>query len=97
MVRRIIKSPDLWVETMKIGKVTQTDVSMMYINGIANDKIVKEVKKRLNQINIDSILESGYVEQLIEDQTYTTFPTMYHTERPDIVAGNLLEGRIAIL
>ncbi|KNH21979.1 spore gernimation protein KB [Priestia megaterium] len=96
MVRRIIKSPDLWVETMKIGKVTQTDVSMMYINGIANDKIVKEVKQRLNQINIDSILESGYVEQLIEDQTYTTFPTMYHTERPDIVAGNLLEGRIAI-
>ncbi|MCQ9282501.1 spore germination protein [Priestia aryabhattai] len=96
MVRRIIKSPDLWVETMKIGKVTQTDVAMMYINGIANDKIVKEVKQRLNQINIDSILESGYVEQLIEDQTYTTFPTMYHTERPDIVAGNLLEGRIAI-
>ncbi|GAB1765704.1 spore germination protein [Priestia megaterium] len=96
MVRRIIKSPDLWIETMKIGKVTQTDVAMMYINGIANDKIVKEVKQRLNQINIDSILESGYVEQLIEDQTYTTFPTMYHTERPDIVAGNLLEGRIAI-
>ncbi|MEH6880076.1 spore germination protein, partial [Priestia megaterium] len=48
------------------------------------------------RIDIDSILESGYIEQLIEDQTFTPFPTIYNTERPDVVAGNLLEGRIAI-
>ncbi len=96
LVRRRIKDPNLWVESMKIGKVTNTDVAMMYIKGIANDKIVKEARKRLEQINIDSILESGYIEQLIEDQTFTSFPTLYHTERPDAVAGNLLEGRIAI-
>ncbi|HWO77566.1 MAG TPA: spore germination protein [Bacillus sp. (in: firmicutes)] len=96
LVRKRIHNPDLWVETMNIGKITKTTVSIMYINGIAKKKIVEEVRTRLNRINIDSILESGYIEQLIEDQTFTTFPTTYHTERPDTVAGNLLEGRIAI-
>ena len=96
LVRRIIKNPDLWLESMKIGEVTQTDVAIMYINGIVNKKIVEELRQRLKRIDIDGILESGYIEQLIEDQTMTTFPTLYHTERPDMVAGNLLEGRVAI-
>lgn len=96
MVRRIIKNPNLWIESIKIGTVTNTDVVLMYIHGVAKDEIIKEVRKRLERINLDSILESGYIEQMIEDQTLTTFPTLYHTERPDMVAGNLLEGRVAI-
>jgi spore germination protein KA len=96
MVRRIIKSPGLWTESMTIGKVTKTDVSIMYVNGIAEDDIVQEVRTRLKRIDIDGIIESGYIEQLIEDQTMTPFPTIENTERPDMVAGNLLEGRIAI-
>ncbi|WP_418055719.1 spore germination protein, partial [Priestia megaterium] len=52
---------------------------------IANDKVVKEIRQRLKRIDIDSILESGYIEQLIEDQTFTPFPTIYNTERPDVV------------
>ncbi|MFF2752776.1 spore germination protein [Psychrobacillus sp. NPDC058041] len=96
MVRRIINNTDLWVESINIGKMTNTEVSIMYINGIAKNEIIEEVRKRLKRINIDGILESGYIEQLIEDQTNTTFPTIHHTERPDSVAGNLLEGRIAI-
>ncbi|MEH7360520.1 MULTISPECIES: spore germination protein [Priestia] len=96
MVRRIIKTPDLWMESIKVGRVTKTDVTFMYIHGIANNKVINEVRERLERIDIDSILESGYIEQLIEDQTATPFPTVYNTERPDVVAGNLLEGRIAI-
>ncbi|MDP4084979.1 MAG: spore germination protein [Bacillota bacterium] len=96
LIRRRIKSPNLWLETMKIGTVTQTDVAIMYVKGIVNDKVVTEVKERLNQINIDSVLESGYIEQLIEDQTWTSFPTIFHTERPDVVSSQLLEGRVAI-
>ncbi|GMG76823.1 spore germination protein GerKA [Priestia megaterium] len=96
MVRRIIKTPDLWTESFKIGRATNTDVSLMYIHGIANNEVIQEIRQRLNKIDIDSILESGYIEQLIEDQTATPFPTIYNTERPDVVAGNLLEGRIAI-
>ncbi|QOR85701.1 spore germination protein [Geobacillus stearothermophilus] len=96
MIRRRIKNPNLWMETMQIGTVTQTDVAIMYIKGIANDEVIEEVRARLRRIDTDSVLESGYIEQLIEDQTFTTFPTIYHTERPDVVAANLLEGRIAI-
>ncbi|MEW9669344.1 spore germination protein [Ammoniphilus sp. 3BR4] len=97
LVRRRIQSPNLWLETMKIGKVTKTDIGIMYIKGIVNDQLVQEVKQRLNDIEIDSILESGYIEELIQDQTFTPFPTVFNTERPDVVAGNLVEGRIAIL
>ncbi len=96
MVRRIIKNPNLWIESIKIGNQTRTDVSIMYINGSAESAVIEEVKKRLKKIKIDSILESGYIEQLIEDQTMSPFPTLYYTERPDIVAGNLLEGRVAV-
>ncbi|MDO6851685.1 spore germination protein [Priestia megaterium] len=96
MIRRIIKTPDLWTESFKIGRATNTDVTIMYIHGIANDEVIQEIRQRLNKIDIDGILESGYIEQLIEDQTATPFPTIYNTERPDVVAGNLLEGRIAI-
>ncbi|WP_420490351.1 spore germination protein [Neobacillus niacini] len=97
LIRRRIQNPDLWLENMKIGSVTKTDVSIMYIKGIAKDEIIEEVRNRLKRIEIDSILESGYIEQLIEDTAFTTFPTLYHTERPDMVAGNLLEGRVAII
>lgn len=96
LVRRRIKSSHLWLEALKIGSMTHTDVAIMYIKGVANDKIVQEVKERLIGIDMDSILESGYIEQMIEDKTYTVFPTIHNTERPDTVAGNLLEGRIAI-
>lgn len=97
LIRRRIKSPNLWLESMKIGKVSQTDIGIMYLKGIANEKIVLEVKERLKGIDIDSIQGSGYVEQLIEDQAWTTFPTTYHSERPDVVTSHILEGRIALI
>ncbi len=97
LIRRRIKSPDLWLEPMKIGNVTHTTVAIMYIKGIVNDQLVQEVKQRLNDIEIDGILESSYIEELIQDHPFSPFPTMYNTERPDAVAGNLLEGRIVIL
>jgi spore germination protein KA len=97
LIRRRIKSPNLWIESMKIGTVTQTDIAIMYIKGIANEEIIQEVKQRLQRINIDSIIDSGYIEQLIEDETFTSFPTTYHTERPDVISSQLVEGRVAIV
>ncbi|GLC89037.1 spore germination protein [Lysinibacillus piscis] len=97
LIRRKIKSPNLWIKSRIIGEVTQTDVSVMYINGIASDKIVAEVLARLDRINTDSILESGYIESYIQDAQLSLFPTIYNTERPDVIAGELLDGKIAIL
>jgi spore germination protein KA len=96
LVRRKIRSPKLWLEEKVIGAVTQTQVGIMYIKGIANDEIIQEVRNRLDRIKIDGILESGYIEDLIQDEIWTPFPTIYNTERPDVIAAGLLEGRIAI-
>ncbi|WP_308638348.1 spore germination protein [Paenibacillus silvisoli] len=97
LVRRRIRSPKFGFEAIKIGTVTQTSVAMLYIDGIVKEDIKKEVRKRLEKINTDAILESGYIEEFIEDNWRSPFPTVYNTERPDAIAANLLEGRIAIL
>lgn len=97
LIRRRINDPNLWLETRQIGKVTKTKVAVMYIHGIASDPVVQEVYRRLDRISIDGILESGNIEELIQDETFTPFPTIYNTERPDTVAAALLEGRVAIL
>lgn len=97
LVRNIIKSPDLKVETLKIGRRTRTDVSLLYIKSLADNKVVEELKKRLNSIDIDAILESGYIEEFIEDSPMSPFPTIGNTETPDKFSAKILEGRIGIL
>lgn len=96
IVRSRLQSPNVRLETLKIGKETQTNVGMMYIKGIADNEMVENVKKNLQRIDIDGILESAYVETYLRDDTISLFPTLINTERPDVVIGNILEGRIAI-
>lgn len=97
LLRRMIADPHLWIEEIEVGEVTKTDVAIAYIKGIANDKIVEEVKNRLCSIKTDGILETGYIEEFIEDAPLSPFPTILRTERPDKAAAALLEGRVAIL
>ena len=97
LIRRIIKDPNLWLETKIIGRATQTKVSIMFLKGVADEQIVDEARRRLDSIDIDGILESGYIEELIQDNSLTPFPTVYNSERPDVIAAELLEGRVAIL
>lgn len=97
LIRKRIKDTRLRVESLHVGRVTKTNVALVYLSGIANDKIVEEVRIRLNRIDIDGILESGNIEEWIEDKTYTPFPTVYNSERPDTIAAGVLEGRVAIL
>lgn len=96
-LRRRIKNPNLKFENMKIGRQTKTDVVIAYISGIADNKIVEEVKRRLSRIDTDSILESGYIEEFIEDNPLSFLPTVGNSEKPDNVAAKMLEGRVAIL
>ncbi|NPV71550.1 MAG: spore germination protein [Firmicutes bacterium] len=97
LIRRRIKSPNLKIEFFRLGEVTDTDVAIAYVESIVNDKLVAEVKNRLGRIKVDAVLESGYIEELIEDNPWSVFPTVNHTEKPDRVAAMLLEGRVAIL
>jgi len=97
LLRRRLKTSRLKFETVKIGVFTKTAVSIGYLEGVANPKIVQEVKNRLKRIDLDGVLESGYVEEFIEDTPLSIFPTIQATERPDKVAGGLLEGQVAIL
>ncbi|MDY7222459.1 spore germination protein [Halalkalibacterium halodurans] len=97
LIRRRLKSPNLRLERMRVGKISQTEISLIYLKGIAEDRLVAEIKQRLNDIQIDAILESGNLEELVQDETFTPFPTVFNTERPDVAVGNLLEGRIALL
>lgn len=96
LIRRRIKDSQLWLETRQIGKLTKTSVALMYMNHLVDKGVIEEVRRRLDDIDIDSILESGYIEELIQDVTLTPFPTIYNSERPDTVAAGLLEGRVAI-
>lgn len=97
LVRRRIKSSDLRIEEFKIGQRTHTRVAIAYMKGIASEEVLKEVRGRLNAINTDSILESSYIEEFIQDGGLTPFPTMQNTERPDAIAGGILEGQVGIL
>ncbi|WP_042166126.1 spore germination protein [Paenibacillus gorillae] len=97
LVRSRIKSPRLKMKPFVIGTETNTNVVVTYMAGIANPKLVEEVERRLNAIEIDGILESGYIEELIQDQVMSPFPQIQNTERPDTVAAAVLEGRVAIL
>ncbi|BCG58968.1 spore germination protein [Paenibacillus sp. URB8-2] len=97
LIRRRIKSPKLWVEFMKFGTVTNTDVALLYMKDRAEKRVLDQVKMRLEKINIEAVLESSYIEQLIQDKVFTPFPTVYNTERPDVAAANLLEGRIVLI
>ncbi|RIX50329.1 spore germination protein [Paenibacillus nanensis] len=96
LLRFKIKSPDLKTVSFTKGERTQTSIVLSYIDGIIDPKIVEEVTKRLEAIQIDAVLESGYIEELIEDSPYSPFPQMQYSERPDTIAAQLLEGRFAI-
>ncbi|MGS0745010.1 spore germination protein [Syntrophomonas erecta subsp. sporosyntropha] len=97
MLRRKIHNPNLVLEQMVLGRRTHTLVYIAYVDGVAPPALVEEVKRRLNIITIDDILESGYIEQFIEDAPYSPFATVGNSEKPDRVAARILEGRVAIL
>lgn len=97
LIRRRIKSPKMATRTLKLGTITQTEIAVVYLDGIARKEIVDEVMNRLSRIQTDSILDSGYIEEYIQDSSYSPFPTLLSTERPDVAVGAILEGKVAII
>ncbi|MDY4442554.1 MAG: spore germination protein [Butyricicoccus sp.] len=97
LIRRRLRTPDLCFEFSQVGSVSHTTVSVCYINGIADQTVLQAVKQRLKQIELDAVLDANYLSELMRDDRFSPFPTTGFTERPDIVAAKLLEGRIAIV
>ncbi|WP_096183359.1 spore germination protein [Effusibacillus lacus] len=97
LIRRRLKDPNLRINGIKVGERTDTDVALLFIDGIAKPAIVQKVRERIQQIKIDGVLESGYIEQFIEDSHWSPFPQIQNTERPDKMTAALLEGKVGIL
>lgn len=97
LIRKKIKSTNLKTESFKIGRETRTDIIIAYLSNIANPKIINEVRERLNKIDIDAVIGSNYIKEYIEDEPISSFPTIFSTERPDVAASKILEGRVAII
>lgn len=97
ILRRLVNSENLIIENSTVGKISKTKVAICYLKNIANDDLVGEVKYRINNLDIDSLVSSGQLEQLIQDNGSTSFPQMISTERPDKVVNLLFEGRVAVI
>ena len=97
LIRRIINNENLIMENIRVGKISKTVCSVCYMRNIANDNLVAEVKYRLNNIDIDYLVSSGQLEQLLEDNTKYSLPQIISTERPDKTSTYLLEGRVVVL
>lgn len=97
LLRRKIKNPALRLESAQTGERTNTNMSIVYVEGLANPDLIVEIHKRLSLIKTDAILSSGYVEEYIEDDPFSVFQTIGYSEKPDVIAGKLLEGRAALI
>lgn len=97
IIRRHIKDPNLRFKTHQTGRRSKKNLVVAYVDGIVNPALVKEVERRLQSIDIDIVLESGYVEGWIEDSFLSPFPQIMNSERPDKVVAALMQGKVAIL
>ena len=96
MLRRKLPTPDLNIEYMNIGRRTDTKIYICYLNSLVKQNVLKSLKKRLKEIDIDGVLDSNYINELTKENRYSFFKSAGSTERPDIVAARLLEGRVAV-
>lgn len=96
LVRRRLNTEKLRFERRELGKYTKTAIVVSYIEGIASKEIIEELYRRLDNISIDGVLESGYIEEMIKDSPLSPLKTVGHTERPDVAAAKMLEGRVCV-
>lgn len=97
LIRRRVRDPRFKIKQKRVGVRSKTDIAIMYIDDIVDKRVLDELNKRLDKINIDAILDSGYLQQLIEERSFSIFPQAQTTERPDVVAASIYEGRVGIL
>ncbi|WP_261302241.1 spore germination protein [Paenibacillus andongensis] len=97
MIRRKISHPKLKFEKHQAGELTNTEFVVAYIEEQVKPELLQEVRRRLHTFQTNQLLDSGYIEEFIEDKTFSLFPQIQNTERPDTVSASLLAGRVAII
>ncbi|ARU63408.1 hypothetical protein CBW65_22250 [Tumebacillus avium] len=97
LIRKRLKSPQLRIEFVKIGTLTQTTVAVVSMNEIVNEKNLEEMRERIKVLDTDSLLDSGTLAQLINDQPLSPFPQFHLVERPDTVVSGLIDGKVIVL
>ena len=97
LIRKRLKNPDVLFEKLEIGKYTKTQIRLCYIDGIADPQVVRKIKEKLQEIDIDGIIDSSYLTAFLEDRRHSVFRQVGSSEKPDIIVSKILEGRVAIV
>lgn len=97
MLRKKIESPEFTVKKYTLGSKTNTQIAIIYLQDFTPEELVQKIDQRLKSISMDSIQAPGFIQDCIEDSTYSPFPQLLNTERPDRTAANLMEGRVAMV
>lgn len=98
LIRRRIRSSDFKIELYSIGKKSKTDVAMVYLNNVADEKIIREIKSKLKRIDVESlVMTDRALEEELFGQKFNPFPLARYTQRPDIASINLLKGKIILI
>jgi len=97
LIRRRIRSEKLVVEKLSAGRLSKTDMSLVYISDIANPDTVNKIREIINNIDIDNIPTAAFVEEYLNENKHSIFPQVMYTQRPDRVSSNLTDGRVALV
>lgn len=97
LIRRRIRDPNLTIDMYRVGRRTKSDVAVVYLKDVLMEGLAEEIKRRIEKIDIDGLVDTGQLENLIEDHQWTIFPQTTSTERPDRIVSGILEGRAAIV
>ena len=97
MLRRLVNNENLIIENTSVGAVSKTQIAVCYLKDVANDDLVAEVKYRLNNLDIDYIIASGQLEDLLKQNSKSSIPELLTTERPDRAASSVLDGKVVIM
>ncbi len=97
LVRRYLKTTALKIEMLTCGKFTSTAIALMYIDGITSPDVIKKVRKKIKDFNIDGIPDSSYISKALNERKFSLFKQVGSTERPDVLIEKMLEGRVGVL
>ncbi len=97
MMRRRLKTDKLKIETFDVGNFSKTQVALLYVKGVCDDKLVNKLRKKIQKIDIDAVLDSSYISKFLGEHKTSVFKQIGNTEKPDILTSKIMEGRVAVL